>query len=542
MPYNLWHMATSVSPVPFVLTDGANRRKGVIAHSPFTVGRLAENDLVLAYAWVSRRHAELIVEDGTCCVVDMGSRHGTFVNGKPASSRQPITEHDTVQFGSLDGPAFRIGTAESSSASTIRDIISQIPEVGTSTSALEKLRWFFESARKLKTFGAVEQILDALLETTLQLTQNERGYVFLCNKAGQMELAQGRDEQGNPLTDDSTLSHGAIRQAVNTSSEYIVTDTLSTDPEVRSASIVAHSIRSVICIPLRKYRPGASGRDSDLLGLLYLDSRLRPGSLTQIDNDLLRTIATDAAALIDNAQLAISEERERRYREELSIAANIQQSLMRTQLPSLSWAQVSALSVPCSEVGGDFFDIVENSDSLSVVVADISGKGISAAILASTLQGLVYAQLAARQPLNTIAEVVNRYICGKNTGKYATLAILRISPDGMLEYINCGHVPPYLFSGACSRLPESNVPVGLIEDAPYHAGAVRMAPGDRVLVVTDGVTESECADGNFFGEERLATAEMADASLDQICAAVQRFCGSLAAADDCTLLDIRYQG
>jgi sigma-B regulation protein RsbU (phosphoserine phosphatase) len=535
-------MPTSVSPVPFVLTDGANRRKGVIAHSPFTVGRLAENDLVLAYAWVSRRHAELVVEDGTCRVVDLGSRHGTFINGKPATPRQPITGNDMVQFGALDGPAFRIGVAEASSSSTIRDIISQIPEVGTSASALEKLRWFFESARKLKTYGAVEQILDALLETTLQLTQNERGYVFLCNQAGQMQLAQGRDEQGNSLTDDSTLSHGAIRQAVSTSSEYIVTDTLSTDPQARSASIVAHSIRSVICIPLRKRRPGASGRDNDLLGLLYLDSRLRPGSLTQIDNDLLRTIATDSAALIDNAQLALSEERERRYREELSIAANIQQSLMRARIPSLSWARVSALSVACREVGGDFYDIVENSDSLSMVVADISGKGISAAILASTLQGLVYAQLAAGQPLNTIAEVVNRYICGKNTGKYATLAILRIRPDGTLEYINCGHVPPYLYSSRCSRLSESNVPVGLIEDAPFHAGTVRMSPGDRVLVVTDGVTESECGEGSFFGEERLETQEFANATLEDICGAVQKFCGSIAAADDCTLLDVRYLG
>lgn len=542
MTYNRCHMSSSVSPLPFVLVDGANRRKGVIDHSPFTVGRLAENDLVLAYAWVSRRHAELLVEDGACRLVDLGSRHGTFVNGKPAVLRQQITESDTIQFGALDGPTFRIGVPETSSSSTIRDIISQIPEVGTSASALEKLRWFFESARKLKTYEGVEQILDALLETTLQLTQTERGYVFLCNAAGKMELASGRDEQGHPLSDESTLSHGAIRQAVHTSSEYILTDSLSTDPEVRSASIVAHSIRSVICIPLRKHRPGTSGRDSDLLGLLYLDSRLRPGNMTQIDNDLLRTIATDAAALIDNAQLAISEERERRYREELSIAANIQQSLMRARLPSLSWAQVSALSVPCSEVGGDFFDVVENSDSLSVVVADISGKGISAAILASTLQGLIYAQLAGRQPLNTIAEVVNRYICGKNTGKYATLAILRITPDGMLEYINCGHVPPYLYGAECSRLSESNVPVGLIEDAPFHAGSVQLTSGNRVLVVTDGVTESEARDGSFFGEERLAEPEVANASLEEICAAVQTFCGSVAAADDCTLLDIRYLG
>jgi sigma-B regulation protein RsbU (phosphoserine phosphatase) len=532
--------STPPSPLSFVLVDGSTRRTGIVTHTPFTVGRLPENDLVLSHPYVSRRHAEIVVEDGVCYVVDQNSRHGTYINGKPATGRHPFSEEDTVHFGALDGPSLRLGTTDTSSGSTIRDIISQIPEVSSTGSALEKLNWFFESARKLKTSGAVDQILGALLDTTLQLTQVERGYVFLTNDAGQLELALGRDDHGEALTDEATLSHGAIRQALN-SSEYILTDTLSADPEARSASIVAHSIRSVIAIPLRKRRPGAASA-TDLLGLLYLDSRLKAGSLTQIDNDLLRTIATDAAALIDNARLALSEERERRYREELNIAAEIQRSLMTVRLPKLSWAEVSACSVACREVGGDFFDVVENEESLSVVVADISGKGISAAILASTLQGLIYSQLAARQPLSTIAEVVNRYICGKNIEKYATMSILRLTPDGKLEYINCGHVPPFLYMDGCSRLSESNLPVGLIEGAPFQSGSVQLTAGSRVLIVTDGVTEAQMPDDNFYGEEPLMEPEMANASLDDICAQVQSRCGALAADDDCTLLDVKYLG
>jgi phosphoserine phosphatase RsbU/P len=534
-------MSTNVPPVAFVLVDGSVRKAATITQSPFAVGRLPENDLVLSHPYVSRRHAELVVEDGHIYVVDLGSRHGTFVNGKPIAARHMLGEDDTVHFGALDGPSLRLGTNDTGSGSTIRDIIDQIPEVSSTGSALEKLNWFFESARKLKTSGAVDQILGALLDTTLQLTQVERGFVFLCNEAGQLELALGRDDHGEALTDEATVSHGAIRQAVNNSSEYVLTDTLSADPEARSASIVAHSIRSVICIPLRKRRPGAV-KEADLLGLLYLDSRLKPGSLTQIDNDLLRTIATDAAALIDNAQLAIAEERERRYREELNIAAEIQRSLMTVRLPTLSWAAVSAQSVACREVGGDFYDVLENGDSLSVVVADISGKGISAAILASTLQGLIYSQLAARQPLATIADVVNRYICGKNIEKYATMCILRLTPDGKLEYINCGHVPPYLYANGCSRLPESNLPVGLIENAPFQSGTEQLAPGSRVLIVTDGVTEAQTPDGGFYGEEPLMTPEKAQATLNDICDELKCLCGSLAADDDCTLLDVRYQG
>jgi len=536
---------TNAAPVSFVLTDGSTRRTITITHSPFTIGRLPENDLVLAHPFVSRRHADLIVEEGRCFVADQASRHGTFINGKPAPERQAIGSNDVIHFGALDGPSLRAsapssGIESSPDTSTIRDIIEQIPEVGAGN-PLDKLRWFFESARKLNKSDAVDQILTALLDTTLQLTQVERGYVFLRAESGEMELALGRSDKGEALTDVSTLSHGAIRQAVSTAHEFIVTDTLSADPESRSASMVAHSIRSVTCIPLRKRRPGAS-KETDLLGLLYLDSRLRPGALTQIDSDLLRTIATDAAALIDNAQLAVSEERERVYRQEMNIAADIQRGLMTVHPPTLSWANVAARSVPCRECGGDFFDIVEDGESLAVIVADISGKGVSAAILGATLQGLIYSLLVARQPLATIAEIVNRYICGKNVEKYATMAILRLSPNGHLEYINCGHVPPFLYSGGSSRLTESNLPVGLIEGAPFNSGTLELAPGARVLIVTDGVTEAAASDGEFYGEPRLLAAEFETLPLDDIFAGVERFAGSLAADDDCTVMDVRYVG
>jgi sigma-B regulation protein RsbU (phosphoserine phosphatase) len=534
--------SANATPVSFVLVDGSSRRTVAITHSPFSIGRLPENDLVLAHPYVSRRHAELLVEAGTCFVVDQGSRHGTFINGKPSTTRQAIGVDDIVNFGALDGPSLRISAEEPHDTSTIRDIIDQIPEVSATGNALEKLRWFFESARKLKTSGAVDQILTALLDTTLQLTQVERGYVFLRNEAGEMQLALGRDDKGEELTDEATLSHGAMRQAISTANEFIVTDTLSADPETRSASMVAHSIRSVICIPLRKRRPGAAERETELLGLLYLDSRLKAGSLTQIDGDLLRTIATDAAALIDNAQLAVAEERERVYRQEMNIAAEIQRGLMTVRPPTLSWAQVAARSVPCREVGGDFFDIVEDGQSLAVIVADISGKGISAAILGATLQGLIYSLLVARQPLATLADIVNRYICSKNVEKYATMAILRISPKGHLEYVNCGHVPPFLYSNGCSRLPESNLPVGLIEGAPFNSGELQLRPGNRVLIVTDGVTEAAAPDGEFFGEARLADSEFESATLDDIFLQVERFAGTLAADDDCTVLDVRYLG
>lgn len=169
------------------------------------------------------------------------------------------------------------------------------------------------------------------------------------------------------------------------------------------------------------------------LAFSMLDSRLNPSKFTQIDNDLLKTIATEAAALMENAKLAIVEEHARRYREELNIAASIQQDLMAVQPPSTSYASIAARFALCREIGGDFYDAVAGDDSVYIVIADVSGKGVSAALLAQTLQGMVYAQLLADQRLDKIAGVLNRYICAKDIGKYATMCAVKLDSRGTME-------------------------------------------------------------------------------------------------------------
>ena len=192
-----------------------------------------------------------------------------------------------------------------------------------------------------------------------------------------------------------------------------------------------------------------------------------------MDNDLLDTISTEAAALVENAFLAQAEEASRRYREELNIAAAIQQGLMEFAIPKLPYAKVHARSVACKEVGGDFYDVIATAECLYTVIADISGKGVSAAILASTLQGLLYGMLLAGQPLAEIAEVAIGYICEKNVQKYATMILVKLDPDGGFEYVNCGHVQPLLAnSEGVKRLENANMVVGLIEEATFQLPSV----------------------------------------------------------------------
>jgi phosphoserine phosphatase RsbU/P len=533
-----------VPPIPYEVFDGPHRSAGTIAHSPFTVGRLPDRDLILEDVHVSRKHAEIIYENGAFHVIDMESRHGTFVNGIRVQ-RQRLSPRDLIHFGSMDGPKMHFGIEDPTSTSTIRELLVQLPAASNSTSGLEKLRWFLEAARRLNAVGAVDEILTSLVETTLELTKVERGYFFLLDEAGQLKLAAGRNSQGEALTDDSTLSRSAIQQATRATGEFIITDTLRAEATVRSESMIMQNIRSIICIPLRSRRTKASGQNGndkgELLGVLYLDSRLHAGNLTQVDNEMLHNIALEAAALIDNAQLVIAEEQARRYREELDIAANIQQGLMAVQIPELSYAKVAARSIPCKEIGGDFYDVIVEDDHIHLVIADVSGKGVSAALLASTLQGLIYSQLKAHHSIDIVASLVNQYICTKNVGKYATMCILKLSNTGRLDYINCGHPVPLICTGqSVDQLRGSNLPVGLIDWAEFTAYTTTLEHGTRVFLVTDGVTEAENGTGEFFGDARLQHAFGSNCNLEGVAQFLRAFTGDTPANDDSTMLELLF--
>lgn len=531
-------MMTTMRPTPnmlLLLVDGSSQQETVINHSPFTIGRLPDKDIVLPYSYISRSHAEILYDQNQFHLVDCGSRSGCYVNGKRVD-RQALSPNDVIHIGSLQGPLLRFGKPDDTT-SALRGLLHQMQPA----SELEKLRWFLEAARKLNGVGAVHEILISLIETTLQLTQVERGYVFLKDPAGKLRLAVGRNAQHEPLEDDLTISHSAIQEAIRGASEFIVTDTLSGDAASRSESVVAQSLRTVICIPLRKRSAEQGPPQGEILGMLYLDSRQQRGKLMRVDSDLLKTIATEAAVLVENASLARAEESARRYREELSIAAEIQQGLMTVRMPELPHARVRAHSIPCKEIGGDFYDVVATDYGLYVIVADISGKGVSAALLGSTLQGLVHAQILAGQPLPSIAMFANQYICQKSIQKYATLVLLKLTPDGSVEYLNCGHVQPLRHTAeGISVLENGNLPVGLVPDATYTSEIIRIEPGERILIFTDGVTEAEDAAGEFYGNARLESSVMEGATVQDLFQRVQHFMAGAPANDDCTMLEVCY--
>ena len=176
------------------------------------------------------------------------------------------------------------------------------------------------------------------------------------------------------------------------------------------------------------------------------------------------------------------------------------------------------------------------------MIADVSGKGIPASIVAATLQGIIHAQMLTGQSLGEIAALVNRFLCNRSVGKYATMVLMKLYPTGELEYINCGHVPPlHVTATGAKEFAETNLVVGLLPEATYAAGQTQLAPGERVLLATDGIVEAENGTEEQFGDERFVNAAHLE-RIDAILHLVAEFQGSAPSQDDCTLLDVRFLG
>lgn len=196
-----------------------------------------------------------------------------------------------------------------------------------------------------------------------------------------------------------------------------------------------------------------------------------------------------------------------RLEEDLRLARGIQESLLSDEFPRKSWVDSCAFNVPSRDVGGDYYEIFDDSDTgdLEFAIGDVSGKGVPAALLMSTLQSSFLGVSSSGDDLARVCERVNRFLVARTSPeRYATFFVGRVTEDAFLSYVNAGHNPPYLLrEGECQRLAGGGVPLGLFADAVYELQKVRLRPGDLMICYTDGVTEAMDPDQQEFGEERL---------------------------------------
>jgi sigma-B regulation protein RsbU (phosphoserine phosphatase) len=284
-------------------------------------------------------------------------------------------------------------------------------------------------------------------------------------------------------------------------------------------------------------------------GYFALGERASRVPFSEEDYEFVVTLGRQALSALESVRLhRIRLEKERQDRE-LQIAREIQRSLLPRTTPVVPGFELAAESRSCYEVGGDYFDFLPLGDGrVGLVIADVSGKGTPASLLMASVHASLQALAGSARPGELMARL-NRFLC-RNTqdNKYVTLFYGELDPrDGRLAYVNAGHVPPYLVGGDGSRarLFEGGTVLGLLEEATFPEGEVRLGPGDVLAVVTDGATEARSPGDEEFGDERIfdvlegCAGGGAAEALRALEAAVAAFTGEAGCSDDLTALIVK---
>jgi sigma-B regulation protein RsbU (phosphoserine phosphatase) len=522
MPHDL------VKHASLTVVDPSGHRSTVtIKAFPFRIGRQADNQVVMRDNRASRVHAEIVLEQGDYWIEDLKSRHGTFVNGAKIQ-RHKLQEGDRIDFGAESYQLIFMSPGEQ-----VTRLLEHFPASEKSHGKLGKLKAVMEVARALQTSLSSQDVLSAVVDAALAVTGAERGFLLLRNEDG-LEMKVARDNVGGQLADgDLQVPRRLIHKALHQRRDLL---SMNFDHAEACGGTQETSMMTAA---------------SETVGVLYMDSRIGAADLSAGNRELLQTLALEASTILENARLLEEERGKQKMEEELKLARQIQQSLYPRSLPSEGWFLACGSSVSSLEVGGDYFDVLRvNDDCWAVAVADVSGKGVSSALVACYLQG---ALSAAAHNANTIEQsmaLINRFLGERaEAEKYATVFHSTLQRDGRLRYVNAGHCAPLVVSpdGRIQTLESTGMPLGLVPGASFPVVETAITPGDKVVIYSDGVSEARGPGGKFYGVDRLlhvvklmaksTNEQLHDAILDD----VRAFTEDTPQADDITLVVLEYR-
>jgi len=531
-----------------------------ITRFPFMIGRAGHegNDLQLDDPSISWRCASIVTGRGGFRVEDRGNRTGVFVNGEKVA-RRTLHDGDSISFGNDAG--CKLIFRSTAGSATVASMLSRMGNLhnGSGSHAgggLSKLNLLLEATALLHSHLPLNSVLGAMLDHAIAITKADRGLLLEVDASGALKAKLARDSAGASLPLDCMApSQEVLQQALAQETGVVIGDPELAAADAKSQVAVTHvHPHSFIAAPLYALpdegAPEGEGQPhGGLLGAIYLDSK-HPAAFSELVRQIFDALCVEAASILDNAR-HMERDRERRLMEhEMGLARSIQQALLPRGFRDFPHLQVSGVNHPCIAVGGDYFDVFPVSDKqTAVLIADVSGHGLGAALLTTMLQGALSGMTLGEDPLRVFNQI-NQFLCEHNeVGHYATMFFSLLDLDGTLHYIQAAHPSPLLLRGGkVSKLyTEGSFPVGLIPEASYDVVSVQLEPGDTLVLYSDGVTEAGDPDEELFGDDRLAEALAGhdNTPLDQlqhvVLEAVDKFCRGAAQLDDITLLIARYR-
>lgn len=524
-----------------VYQPGLSPQQLTLPAENISLGRASDCTIPIKDRFLSRRHAEILNERGTWYVRDCGSVNGTTLNG--VKLVEPSLLH----------PGDRIGLGDSEVVFHSDETTSQFIAVDTDSHATnlaisvdddekersnEKTQILSMLALEFLADRPMAELFDFILDRVVFLLRPTRAAIALLGddrvSFANVKLRRLDATESNDLAISRTL----LREVVDGRKVVSYFDTEQNDKFARAQSIIAQRIRSAVCAPLLVA--------DAVLGVLYIDYTSARGVVAEDDVRLLAQIARFAAVTLERTRLREEAFAKAKIDEELRTAYTIQRRLLPDALPEISGYRFAGANRPCKTVSGDYYDVVVRPDGrIYFVIADVSGKGITAALVMSSV-ATAFAIFTRHDPTPAdLLRDINETLAPKTSpSKFVTMVAGVLDPaTGIVSFANAGHVAPLVISkNGVEAMHSTDIVVGILPNAQYRNQSLTLAAGDSLVLFTDGVTEAENIAEEQLGLDpvcemlRTMHGSDADAILDTIDTHVHEFIGEVPAGDDVTML------
>jgi len=529
------------------------------------LGRQESSDIVLPDESISRSHARIFHQDGKFFIEDLGSTNGTFVNGKLVD-RAEIHHQDTLRTGNFmfnfqigrERPDSRPGgtviafTPDDFGPSTVVDVIEagdyDLSSEAVALAEKQDVQALQQRLSVVNTIAGImatsldpKEILQKVVESLFDVfTQAERAFVMLLDEnSGELvpkavKFTPGK-EQG-----ELRVSRTIVNACMDDCTSVLSTDAARDRRFKAGRSVVDLDLHSVMCAPVIY--------QGELMGIVHVDTTSTTRSFTNDDLALLTAVASQVALVLSNVRMHKESMKQERVAHDLRFAKTVQESFLPSKLPEAAGYDFHAFYTSAYDVGGDFYDLIDlGGGKLCVVIGDVSGKGVGAALVMARMTSEVRTHAyRGLSPQEAIAKI-NATMDWMLESRFITIFYgLLDTASGTLEFVNGGHGAPIVrrADGKVELFDEPcNFPLGVDDEAEFERGLLRIAPGEFIYLCTDGVVEALNEQEECYGAERLLTVLASTQGSPQdvtsaVLADIHAFTAGATQSDDLTMLTV----
>jgi phosphoserine phosphatase RsbU/P len=412
------------------------------------------------------------------------------------------------------------------------------------TPPVDRLTLLYSLSQQLNSSLDLDQVLNTLMDEVIAAIHAERGFIMLRREGEDLEFKVARGMDQTVIEDpEFQISRSVVEKTAETGQAILTSDAQLDARFNMRQSIMAKGLRAILCVPIKA--------KDQLIGIIYVDNRLRAGIFTTADLDLLNSIASSAAVAIENARLYQLAVEKSRMETELQLARNVQVSLLPREIPKIPGWEFGAFWQPARQVGGDYYDFIPFANGLlGIVIADVTDKGMPAALFMASARNILRASIDGCSQISDGIAKANALIEMESSNQmFISLVYACLEPkEGNLTYVNAGHNPPLHYRNrnrTFSEFKKTGMWLGVDTGSKFGEEIEPIPREDLIVLYTDGVSEAENPQGTAFGVTGLQTVikEHCKDRPDDLCQAVirtvQKFTKSTDLADDITLVILR---